>query len=82
MDSMRSEKQRDRDIYSSSQSHVTSSHHHSNAMTSSGNSNLKDVEGYVGFANLPNQVYRKAVKRGFEFTLMVVGEWNYIIIFL
>ncbi|XP_054720440.1 septin-7-like isoform X2 [Uloborus diversus] len=34
----------------------------------------KDIEGYVGFANLPNQVYRKAVKRGFEFTLMVVGE--------
>ncbi|XP_022242263.1 septin-7-like isoform X2 [Limulus polyphemus] len=34
----------------------------------------KDMEGYVGFANLPNQVYRKAVKRGFNFTLMVVGE--------
>ncbi|XP_019638330.1 PREDICTED: septin-7-like isoform X1 [Branchiostoma belcheri] len=34
----------------------------------------KALEGYVGFANLPNQVYRKAVKRGFEFTLMVVGE--------
>ena len=30
--------------------------------------------GYVGFANLPNQVYRKSVKKGFEFTLMVVGE--------
>jgi septin 2 len=29
---------------------------------------------YVGFANLPNQVHRKSVKRGFEFTLMVVGE--------
>ncbi|XP_022235540.1 septin-7-like isoform X2 [Limulus polyphemus] len=34
----------------------------------------KDMQGYVGFANLPNQVYRKAVKRGFDFTLMVVGE--------
>ncbi|XP_055688939.1 septin-7 isoform X17 [Lutzomyia longipalpis] len=34
----------------------------------------KELEGYVGFANLPNQVYRKAVKKGFEFTLMVVGE--------
>nr|XP_032830666.1 septin-7-like isoform X2 [Petromyzon marinus] len=34
----------------------------------------KPLEGYVGFANLPNQVYRKSVKRGFEFTLMVVGE--------
>lgn len=28
---------------------------------------------YVGFANLPNQVYWKAAQRGFEFTLMVVG---------
>lgn len=32
------------------------------------------MDGYVGFANLPNQVYRKSVKKGFEFTLMVVGE--------
>ncbi|CAG7716018.1 unnamed protein product, partial [Allacma fusca] len=29
---------------------------------------------YVGFANLPNQVHRKSVKKGFEFTLMVVGD--------
>jgi len=35
---------------------------------------VKQLDGYVGFANLPNQVYRKAVKKGFEFTLMVVGE--------
>uniref|UniRef100_A0A4X2LTU6 Septin-type G domain-containing protein n=1 Tax=Vombatus ursinus TaxID=29139 RepID=A0A4X2LTU6_VOMUR len=34
----------------------------------------KNLEGYVGFANLQNPVYRKSVKRGFEFTLMVVGE--------
>ncbi|KAG9338090.1 hypothetical protein JZ751_027061 [Albula glossodonta] len=34
----------------------------------------RNLEGYVGFANLPSQVYRKSVKRGFEFTLMVVGE--------
>lgn len=34
----------------------------------------KIPENYVGFVNLPNQVYRKSVKRGFEFTLMVVGE--------
>uniref|UniRef100_A0A9J7YYG4 Zgc:63587 n=1 Tax=Cyprinus carpio carpio TaxID=630221 RepID=A0A9J7YYG4_CYPCA len=33
-----------------------------------------DAAGYVGFANLPNQVHRKSVKKGFEFTLMVVGE--------
>lgn len=35
-----------------------------------------DAAGYVGFANLPNQVHRKSVKKGFEFTLMVVGEWS------
>ncbi|CAG5946633.1 unnamed protein product [Menidia menidia] len=29
---------------------------------------------YVGFASLPNQVHRKSVKKGFEFTPMVVGE--------
>lgn len=28
----------------------------------------------IGFASLPEQVHRKAVKRGFDFTLMVVGE--------
>ena len=32
------------------------------------------MPNYVGFANLPNQVFRKAVKRGFQFTLMVVGK--------
>jgi len=31
---------------------------------------------YVGFANLPNQVHRKFVKKGFEFTLMVVGLFS------
>jgi len=35
---------------------------------------MEDAGIYVGFANLPNQVHRKSVKRGFEFTLMVVGE--------
>ena len=34
------------------------------------------MPGYVGFANLPNQVHRKSVKKGFEFTLMVVGKEN------
>ncbi|XP_076801809.1 septin-2B-like isoform X1 [Clavelina lepadiformis] len=33
-----------------------------------------ETPGYVGFANLPNQVHRKSVKKGFEFTLMVAGE--------
>ena len=37
----------------------------------------KELDGYVGFANLPNQVYRKAVKKGFDFTLMVVGVYSY-----
>lgn len=29
---------------------------------------------YIGFATLPDQVHRKSVKKGFDFTLMVVGE--------
>ena len=34
----------------------------------------RETSGYIGFANLPNQVYRRSVKKGFEFTLMVVGK--------
>ncbi|KAI3643802.1 hypothetical protein MP228_009966 [Amoeboaphelidium protococcarum] len=34
----------------------------------------KALKGFVGFANLPNQVHRKSVKKGFYFTMMVVGE--------
>ncbi|KIS68154.1 putative cell division control protein CDC3 [Mycosarcoma maydis] len=34
----------------------------------------KKLMGYVGFANLPNQVHRKSVRKGFNFTAMVVGE--------
>ncbi|XP_030074002.1 septin-5 isoform X2 [Microcaecilia unicolor] len=38
-------------------------------------SKIKDHEKqYVGFATLPNQVHRKSVKKGFDFTLMVAGE--------
>lgn len=33
----------------------------------------KVLSGYVGFGNLPNQVYKKSVSNGFDFTLMVVG---------
>lgn len=33
-----------------------------------------DDDDIIGFASLPEQVHRKAVKRGFDFTLMVVGE--------
>lgn len=28
---------------------------------------------YVGFAALPNQLHRKSIKKGFDFTLMVAG---------
>ncbi|KAI8905528.1 Septin-domain-containing protein, partial [Gorgonomyces haynaldii] len=34
----------------------------------------KKLMGYVGFHNLPNQFHRKSLKKGFQFTLMVVGE--------
>lgn len=30
--------------------------------------------GKIGFSSLPSQVYRRSLRRGFEFTLMVVGE--------
>lgn len=33
----------------------------------------KKLTSYVGFANLPNQVHRAAVRKGFTFTAMVVG---------
>ncbi|KAJ3240368.1 hypothetical protein HDU78_002310 [Chytriomyces hyalinus] len=34
----------------------------------------KKLLGPVGFSNLPNQVHRKSIKKGFQFTIMVVGE--------
>ena len=37
-----------------------------------------DLPGYVGFANLPNQVHRKSVKKGFEFTLLVIGMYIFL----
>ena len=36
----------------------------------------REHDTYIGFANLPNQVYRKSVKKGFDFTLMLIGEWD------
>ena len=33
-----------------------------------------DQNNMIGFATLADQVHRKSVKRGFDFTLMVVGE--------
>uniref|UniRef100_A0A1I8AY81 Septin-type G domain-containing protein n=1 Tax=Meloidogyne hapla TaxID=6305 RepID=A0A1I8AY81_MELHA len=29
---------------------------------------------YIGFANFPNQVFRRCIRTGFEFSLMVVGQ--------
>jgi septin 2 len=43
--------------------------------------NTDATSSFVGFANLPNQVHRKIAKRGFEFTLMVVGMLNHFLIF-
>jgi len=37
----------------------------------------KKLMGYVGFANLPNQVHRKSVRKGFQFTAMVVGSLSF-----
>lgn len=34
----------------------------------------RKLHAFVGFANLPNQVHRKSVRKGFQFTCMVVGE--------
>ncbi|OLY84853.1 Cell division control protein 3 [Smittium mucronatum] len=34
----------------------------------------KTLKGHVGFSNYPDQVHRKSIKKGFNFTLMVVGE--------
>lgn len=35
----------------------------------------RKLTGFVGFANLPNQWHRKSVRKGFNFNVMVVGEW-------
>lgn len=32
------------------------------------------TKNQIGFGHLPDQVYKKAVRKGFEFSLMVVGE--------
>jgi septin family protein len=41
---------------------------------SSSASAAKKPEVQIGFSNLPEQLHRKAVKKGFDFTVMVVGE--------
>ena len=32
------------------------------------------AEKYLGYADLPNQVHRRAIKKGFAFNLMILGE--------
>lgn len=44
-----------------------------NGQPPNGGAVRKKLMGYVGFANLPNQVHRKSVRKGFQFTAMVVG---------
>lgn len=34
----------------------------------------------IGFSTLPDQIHRKTLKRGFEFTLMVVGMYSEFLI--
>ncbi|CAF4023337.1 unnamed protein product, partial [Rotaria sp. Silwood1] len=33
---------------------------------------IREISSNVGFVSLPDQVHRRAVKKGFEFNLMVV----------
>jgi hypothetical protein len=42
----------------------------------------KDCDTFVGFSDLPNQIHRRTVKKGFEFTLMVVGMYYYVILLI
>ncbi|KAG1659468.1 Septin-4 [Nymphon striatum] len=44
------------------------------AYLSSGFEQMLSDRDYIGFATLPEQIHRKSVKRGFDFTLMIVGE--------
>lgn len=34
---------------------------------------IREISSNVGFVSLPDQVHRRAVKKGFEFNLLVVG---------
>lgn len=47
-----------------------------NGAVSSAETNVirRKINGYVGFANLPQQWHRKSIKRGFNLNVMVVGE--------
>ncbi|KAJ2801342.1 Cell division control protein 3 [Coemansia helicoidea] len=53
---------------------VCTTKHHDGAGVSGGAGVAKKLNGYVGFSNYPNQQHRRSIKRGFNFTMMVVGE--------
>lgn len=47
----------------------------SSSTTASNTVNNKPIEvDQVGFSSLPEQVHRKSLKKGFEFTLLVIGD--------
>lgn len=42
--------------------------------------NLKtDVAGYVGIDTLQDQIRKKVLKKGFEFNIIVVGKFQFVI---
>jgi hypothetical protein len=43
---------------------------------------IREISSNVGFVSLPDQVRRRAIKKGFEFNLMVVGKIYFLFIFL
>lgn len=45
-----------------------------------GEQKLVNDSTYVGYATLSDQVFRRSVKRGFEFNLMVAGKQFFIIL--
>ncbi|CAH8466360.1 unnamed protein product [Schistosoma guineensis] len=59
---------------SSTNSHTGSSRAEDVSRSDSVYSSNIEEDARLGFANLPEQMHRKAVKKGFNFTLMVVGE--------
>jgi len=52
---------------------VTNSYGNGTASPTPSGAIRKKLMGYVGFSNLPNQVHRRSVRKGFNFTAMVVG---------
>ena len=65
------------DHQGSTQQTVSSTNPKLAAQQAADNKNIvrRKLTGYVGFANLPNQWHRKSVRKGFNFNVMVVGEF-------